>query len=82
MSPDIDNTVLATLAGMARPGHGPITPGTRFNEDLGFDSLKLVEVVLLIEQALDITISDDAMATVHDVAGLLAAVAEARGESA
>lgn len=64
------------------PDHGQITPRTRFNEDLGFDSLNLVELVLRIEQELHIVLSDDAMATVHDVAGLLAAVAEAKRESA
>lgn len=90
MSPDLHSALLETIARMARlgpspdlgPDHGPITLQTRFNEDLGFDSLNLVELVLRVEQDLNIVLSDDAMATVHDVAGLLAAVAEAQRESA
>jgi acyl carrier protein len=98
MSPDLHSALLETIARMARlgrspdlgpdlgpdhgPDHGPITPQTRFNEDLGFDSLNLVELVLRVEQDLNIVLSDDAMATVHHVAGLLAAVAEAQRESA
>ncbi len=82
MDPDLHTTLLASIASLARLGHGVITPQMRLNEDLGIDSLKFVELVQLIEQDLDIVISDEAMAKVRDVAGLLAAVAEARRESA
>ncbi len=51
-----------------------ITPQTRLSEDLGIDSLKFIELEG-IEQELNIAISDDAVASVRDLGGLLEALA-------
>jgi len=37
----------------------PITSGSTFKEDLGFDSLDLVEVTMSLEEKFDISISDE-----------------------
>jgi acyl carrier protein len=47
-----------------------VTPNTTFTEDLGADSLDVVELVMVFEEEFDIEIDDQAageMATVQDV---------------
>lgn len=47
-----------------------VTPNTIFTEDLGADSLDVVELVMVFEEEFDIEIDDQAageMATVQDV---------------
>lgn len=36
-----------------------VTPGSRFVDDLGADSLDVVEIVMVLEEAFDIQISDE-----------------------
>lgn len=49
---------------------GVITPDSKFAEDLGADSLDVVDLVMAIEEEFNITITDDEIAklvTVQDV---------------
>lgn len=36
-----------------------VTPGSRFVDDLGADSLDVVEIVMVLEEAFDIQIADE-----------------------
>ena len=59
---------VATVLGV----DGPVTPETRFDEDLHADSLDLVEVVESVERALrakgyQLTVDDDELLTVQTV---------------
>ena len=54
-----------------------ITPHARFVEDLGADSLNLVEIVLDINEALDIEIPVQGLAKIRSVEDLSILVAEA-----
>jgi len=50
-----------------------ITPDTTFRDDLGADSLDVVEIVMSIEEALDISIPDEdleSIVTVQDAVDL------------
>ena len=44
-----------------------ITPDTSFADDLGADSLDLVEVVVALEDELDVTIEDEELQTIKTV---------------
>ncbi len=51
------------------------TDETRINEDLGIDSLTMVEVIMMVEESLDITVDNDelrGLSTVGDVKGFIA----------
>lgn len=52
-----------------------IRPTSRLVEDLGADSLDLVEIVMQVEEAFDIAIEDEAAESVRTVSDLLAQVA-------
>ena len=44
-----------------------ITPDTSIMDDLGADSLDLVEIIMAIEQDYDVEISDEDMENIHTV---------------
>ena len=47
-----------------------ITPETRIMEDLGADSLDIVEMFMIIEQEFNITVPDDKLADLRTVGGV------------
>lgn len=55
MSTDVSEKVAEIIAEQAMVEAGEVTPDTKL-EDLGLDSLALVEVVFGIEEAFDITV--------------------------
>lgn len=60
-----------------------ITPGKHLVEDLGVDSLKMVELMLAVEERFDVSIPIADAARIHTVAELYAAVermAQGRGD--
>jgi acyl carrier protein len=58
--------VLGAVAGVDR---SDVTPGARFGDDLGIDSLTMVDVVVAVEDRFGLVVPDDDWArfvTVHD----------------
>lgn len=69
-------TIIVTELGVERSA---VVPAARFVEELGADSLDLVELVMEIEQEFEIDVPDDEAATLQTVQQLIAYVAEALG---
>jgi acyl carrier protein len=70
------------LAGIARivgdvTGADPaqVRPTTSFVDDLGVDSLSMVEIILSCEEAFDVQIPDDAFSAIATVGDAITAVA-------
>ena len=56
---DTDLVVFQVLADLVSPPTASITPDSRFEDDLGFDELAFVELVVELEKRLNIEISDE-----------------------
>lgn len=74
----LNNLILARVAAaiqtVSAPGSGQITGETRFDEDLAFDSLDLVEVAMCLEELFEIEFARDSVLefeTVSDIVGYL-----------
>ncbi len=66
--------VAAAIRTVSSPGNFQITGETRFDEDLAFDSLDLVEVAMCLEELFEIEFSRDSVLefeTVSDVVAYL-----------
>ena len=64
-------------------GRDQITPEAKIMEDLGADSLDMVEIGMTVEETFNLSISDDDMENVHTVGDLheaLAGVLERTGQ--
>ena len=57
--PDQANAVKAIIAEVVSVAPEQITPDAKFVDDLGADSLTIVELVLALEERLGITIPDE-----------------------
>lgn len=71
---EIEQTVIRLAAEQAGVSAEQVTPASAFVQDLNFDSLDMVEYVMLVEEAFDVKISDDEAAeakTVGDAARLV-----------
>jgi acyl carrier protein len=53
-----------------------VTPEARLKEDLGADSLDIVEIVMLVEERFNITVADDVAEAVSTAGDLCEALAE------
>ncbi len=58
-----------------------LTPDARIMEDLGADSLDVVEIMMLLEEAFDVTIPDEDAEKGSTVEDLCHVVAALRGQS-
>lgn len=54
----MDDPIVKIISALL-PGHVRITAETRLKEDLGFDSLKLISLILEIERQFGITLRDE-----------------------
>jgi len=68
---NIAATVHSILADRLSLRPQQIQPHSRLVEDLGADSLDMVEIVMRLEEAFDIAISDEDAENIHTVAELL-----------
>ena len=59
MSENLDLVVFQVLADLVSPPTAAITPDSHLEDDLGFDELAFVELVIALEKRLDIEISDE-----------------------
>ena len=66
------DAVLGAIQEVAGIGDRPIAPDLRLDEDLGIDSLDFVRLIQLVEERLDIVISDEAAAAINTVGELIA----------
>jgi acyl carrier protein len=69
MSENIEQKIIKTVAETLRIEEGTISPDSKFVDDLGADSLDLVELMMAIEAAFDCDIPDEEaskIATVSD----------------
>jgi acyl carrier protein len=72
----LNNLILARVAAaiqtVSAPGNGQITAETRFDEDLAFDSLDLVEVAMCLEELFEIEFSRDSVLEFETVSDIVA----------
>ena len=59
MSENIEQKIIKTVAETLRIEEGSISPDSKFVDDLGADSLDLVELMMAIEAAFDCDIPDE-----------------------
>jgi len=87
MEPMSDSTLTAEMTSIVRQAgriqsQVVITSESRLVEDLGIDSLDLVNVVLKIQDHFDVAIDDEDMPNLRRVTDLTAYVAARRGSAA
>jgi len=70
---DIRNVIFGTLRTML-PGEKTITESTNITEDLGLDSVAMMDFVMEIEDKLDISVPLDKIAEVETLGDLIATV--------
>ena len=70
---DIRNVIFGTLRGML-PDHRVISDETLISEDLGLDSVAMMDFVMEIEDKLDISVPLDKIAEVETLGDLIATV--------
>jgi acyl carrier protein len=58
----------------------PLTPDTRFVDDLGFDSLSVMELVAEVEDEFDINLPINLLPSIHTIAELAETVDRLREE--
>lgn len=68
MSDNIEQKIIKTVAETLRIEEGTISTESKFVDDLGADSLDLVELMMAIEAAFDCDIPDDEAAKIATVA--------------
>ncbi|MDR1677792.1 MAG: acyl carrier protein [Deltaproteobacteria bacterium] len=70
MTNDILNRVIEVVASELSIDPAEVVPGASFQDDLGADSLDLVELIMTIQEEFDVNINDDTtkqIKTVQDV---------------
>ena len=80
METSIEERVRKILADELGFGPESVTSGTRLNEDLGADSLDVVEIVMILEEEFEIEIPDAEAEKVVTVADVVKLVTEKVGD--
>ncbi len=75
--PDLEPSLRALLAERLGVPAAGVSADTLLLEDLGVDSLALIELTMAVEARYGVTLPDDRMARVHSVADLAALLAGA-----
>ena len=68
MSDNIEQKIIKTVAETLRIDESTISPDSKFVDDLGADSLDLVELMMAIEAAFECDIPDDKASKITSVA--------------
>ncbi|MDR0621978.1 MAG: acyl carrier protein [Deltaproteobacteria bacterium] len=74
MSNDILSRVIKVVADELSIEESEVVPGASFQDDLGADSLDLVELIMAIQEEFDVTINDETskdIKTVQDVVNFI-----------
>ncbi len=64
---DVFDLVSRIVARILRVEESMVRPDSRFKQDLGADSINLVEIAMAIEQEFDITLEDEEVANITTV---------------
>ncbi len=64
---DVFDLVSRIVARILRVEEARVRPDSRFKQDLGADSINLVEIAMAIEQEFDITLEDEEVANITTV---------------
>lgn len=70
MKTSVEEKVKAMLEQLLQVDQTEMTPGSSLREDLGADSMDIVEIVMMVEEGFDIQISDadaEKVKTVDDI---------------
>jgi len=70
----IRNRIIGVAAGQATMPHEKISGASRFVEELGFDSLDLIKLVMWVEDEFDVELADEdaeKCLTIDDAAALV-----------
>lgn len=67
MTTDIEKKVKEIIAEQLNVTEEECVPEAAFIEDLGADSLDIVELIMAMEDNFDLEISDDDLASIHSV---------------
>ena len=81
MKLEVEAVIRAIVAERLLLGTEAIIPEARLVEDLGADSLNILEIVLDINEALDIELSTDGLASVRRVGDIYRLAHHARSQS-
>lgn len=76
---DVEQKTLAIITGYFKKHHGALDLDTRLREDLGADSLDLVELVFALEQELGVTIPDAAAAEIRTIGDTVRYIERVKG---
>jgi acyl carrier protein len=82
MGDSLETKVRNILAEQLGVDLGEVTPDARILDDLGADSLDVVEMVMSIEEAFDIEVPDEDVEELRTVADVERYVTRAMGEAA
>jgi len=73
---EIEAKVVGLLTGQRGIDPGIVRPGSRLEEDLGLDSLALLDLLLALEEACGVTIPDEVAERITTVGQAVDAVVE------
>lgn len=76
---DISTQVKEVIINELKVNAEAVTDEARFSEDLGADSLDIVETVMSLEEHFDINIADEAVETMNTVGDVINYITEAKG---
>ena len=82
MGDSLETKVRSILAEQLGVDLGEVTPDARILDDLGADSLDVVEMVMSLEEAFDIEVPDEDVEELRTVADVERYVTRAVGEAA
>jgi len=71
---DLEDRVLANIAEQLGVSREELVPEARFSDDLGADSLDIVELVMAMEETFDIEIPDDDAEKIQTIGDVLSYV--------
>lgn len=74
---DIEAKTIETIARRFKKHRGPLDADTRLREDLGADSLDMIELLFELEQATGVTIEERAAADIQTVGDAVRTVEKA-----
>lgn len=78
----IEERMISIVADRLSVDPAQVVPGARLVEDLGADSLDLVELTMTLEEAFALTVEDDQTDQLRTVADLIRFVQDAHAASA